>query len=98
MTGRPNVFVLLFAGQSRDYNVSFGVNFGVFKMDVLLIAVKGKLIYHLEKPIDLSKFSRTTKSGSYVVFLQHSCRIFVFWGRCTYYTNPPIQFLHHTAL
>ena len=30
MTGRPNVFVLLFDGQSRYYKVLFGVNFGVW--------------------------------------------------------------------
>ena len=37
-------------------------------------------------------------SGSYFVFSQHSCRIFAFGVRCTYYTNPSIRFLHHTAL
>lgn len=33
-----------------------------------------------------------TKSGSYVVFSQHSCRIFAFGVQCTYYTNPPILY------
>ena len=98
MTGRPNVFVLLFAGQSRYYKVLFGVNFGVFKIARILIAVKGKLVYHLENPIALSKLLHIAKSGSYVVFLQHSFRIFVFWVQCTCYTNPSIHLLRHTAL
>jgi hypothetical protein len=38
------------------------------------------------------------KNGSYVVFSQHSCRIFAFGVRCAYYTNPSIHLLHHTAL
>lgn len=82
MTGRTNVFVLFFAGSSRYYKVLFGVNFGAFKIAGILIAVKGKLVgklvCHPENPIPLSKSLHITKSGSYVVFLQHSFRIFVF--------------------
>ena len=68
MTGRPNVFVLLFAGQSRYYKVLFGVNFGVFKLARILIAVKGKLVYHLENPIALSKLLHIAKKRKLCCF------------------------------
>ena len=44
------------------------------------------------------KISIRNKKRQLRCFLQHSCRIFVLGVRCTYYTNPPIHLLHHTAL
>ena len=80
MTGSPNVFVLLFAGQSRYYKVLFGVDFGVFKIARILIAVKGKLVYHLEDPIALSKLLHIAKKAEAMLFFCNIASVSLYFG------------------
>ena len=51
-----------------------------------------KLISPQEK-LPVSIKSLCEKCGSYVVFSQHSCRIFAFWVRCSHYTNRGLNIL-----
>ena len=75
-------------------------------MGVKLAYAKSGVFDTCQRQIDLTtgevacqhKISIRNKKRQLRCFSQHSCRIFVLGVRCTYYTNPSIHFLHHTAL
>jgi len=58
----------------------FGVNFGVFKIAGILIAVKGKLVCHLENPIPLSKSLHITKKAEAMLFFCSMASVSLYSG------------------